>query len=75
MAMLTKVLADDRFKEKHSDARDLKSKVEERWKSIDKMYDSVRSSNHPVITFLTEKGTQAHKNRHGRCTASAFETG
>jgi len=75
VAMLTKVLADDRFKEKHSDARDLKNKVEERWKSIDKMYDSVRSSNHPVSTFMTDKGMEEHKYRQGRCTASEFETG
>lgn len=75
VAMLDKVLADDRFKEKHSDARDLKNKVEERWKSIDKMYDSVRSSNHPVSTFMTDKGMEEHKYRQGRCTAAEFETG
>src|SRR5262249_13487371 len=75
VAVLTRVLADDRLKETHSDARDLKNKVEERGKSIDKMYDSVRSSTHPVSPFMTDKGMEEHRSRRGRCPASEFETG
>jgi hypothetical protein len=72
---LKKVIADDRFKDKRSDAESLKSQVEERWKSIDRMYDSMRGSNHPVVSFMLDKGKEEHDYREGRCTAREFETG
>ena len=75
LAMLDKVLANDFFKEKHSDARNLKSKVEEKWRSIDKMYDKIRGSNHPVVAFMLDKGKEEHEYRQGRCTVKEFETG
>lgn len=75
LAMLDKVLGSDFFKEKHSDARNLKSKVEERWISVEKMYEKVRGSNHPVVAFMLEKGKEEHDYRRGRCTVKEFETG
>jgi hypothetical protein len=75
LAMLDKVIGNDFFKEKHNDARNLKSQVEDRWRSIDKMYDKIRGSNHPVVAFMLEKGKEEHDSRQGRCTVKEFETG
>jgi hypothetical protein len=49
--------------------------VEEKWKSIDKMYDVLRGSNHPVVSFMLDKGNEEDAYRKGRCTASQVDTG
>ena len=72
---LKKVIANDRFKEKRSDAESLKSQVEDKWKAVDRMYDYVRGSNHPVVQFMLDKGKEEHDYRQGRCTVKEFETG
>jgi len=75
LSMLNNVLGNNSLKEKHSEARNLKSQVEDRWRSIDRMYDKVRGSNHPVVAFMLEKGKEEHDYRQGRCTVKEFETG
>jgi hypothetical protein len=75
LAMLDKALANPVYKDKHSDARNLKSQVEDKWRAIDRMYDKVRGSNHPVVAFMLDKGKEEHDYRQGRCTVKEFQTG
>jgi hypothetical protein len=75
IGMLKAVIADPRFESKRSDAERLKSEVEEKWKSIDRMWDLLRGSNHPVVSFMLDKGNEEDSYRKGRCTASQVDTG
>jgi hypothetical protein len=73
--MLKTVIDDKRFESKRSDAERLKSDVEDKWKSIDKMWDLVRGSNHPVVSFMLDKGKEEDDYRKGRCSAAQVDTG
>lgn len=75
VAMLKAVIADQRFESKRSDAERLKSEVEEKWKAIDRMWDLLRGSNHPVVSFMLDKGKEEDEYRKGRCTAAQVDTG
>lgn len=75
LEMLKNVIGDDRFKSKRSDAERLKSDVEDKWKAVDKMWDLMRGSNHPVVSFMLDKGKAEHDYRRGRCSASEVDTG
>lgn len=75
LEMLEIVLDDPSLESKHSDAERLKAEVEEKWKSIDKMYDSLRGSNHPVVSYMLDKGKEEDDYRKGRCSASQVDTG
>jgi hypothetical protein len=73
--MLKTVIADKRFESKRSDAEHLKSEVEDKWSAIDRMWDVMRGSNHPVVSFMLDKGKEEDDYRKGRCTASQVDTG
>jgi hypothetical protein len=73
--MLKTVIGDKRFESKRGDAERLKSDVEDKWKAIDKMWDLLRGSNHPVVSFMLDKGKEEDDYRKGRCTASQVDTG
>lgn len=59
---LDKVLADNNFKDKHSKARDYKEKVRDTWDSIQRMTKSLRGANHPVVSYMLEKGQEVHRD-------------
>ena len=73
--MLKTVIADQRFESKKSEAESLKSDVEDKWKAIDRMWDVIRGSNHPVVSFMLDKGKEEDEYRKGRCTAYQVDTG
>jgi len=75
LSLLESVMKDEAFKDKHDAARDLKRQVEEKAVTMDRMYDKVRGSNHPVVAFMIETGKEAHTQRQGRCTVAEFDTG
>lgn len=66
---LDEVLADDKLKDNHSDARSRKDDVNRRWDTIERMTRSIRGKNHPVVRYLINKGNDEHRNRQ---TSSSY---
>ena len=69
------VLKDTTLKNRYSDANDLKERTGRMWESIEKMTRSVRGANHPVVSYMLEKGQSAHKeyqSSSSNCTVSEF---
>lgn len=58
---LDKVIADDNFQDKRSDAQSLKDRVNALWARIQRMTESVRGGNHPVVAYMRKAGQEAHK--------------
>src|SRR6185369_10453290 len=75
LRMLNAVIADKQYESKRSDAERLKSEVEDKWRAIDRMWDLLRGSNHPVVSFMLDKGKDEDDYRKGRCTAAQVDTG
>lgn len=73
--LLDAVLRDSAFNDKHRDAEDLKTRVNEKWASIQKMSRGIRGANHPVTAYLLQTGRELHSSRQRGCTVSEFETG
>ncbi|MEA2204840.1 MAG: Restriction endonuclease fold toxin 9 [Blastocatellia bacterium] len=73
--MLTAVIADKRFESKRSDAERLKYDVEDKYPVVASMCRSLRGSNHPVVSYMLDKGKEEDDYRKGRCTASQVDTG
>ncbi len=75
LAKIKIVLDDHNLKDKHSKTEDLKEDVEKRWASIGKMTTSLRGANHPVVSWMIQKGQDAHKSRQessSHCDVSEF---
>jgi hypothetical protein len=68
--LLDDVIGDDNLKDNRDDAQRLKEDVATRWDIIDRMSQSLRGSNHPVVAFMLDQGQQAHKDRQRDCHAS-----
>lgn len=78
LASLKKVIEDDRYKERKSKAEDYKGRVEETWNSIERMTVSLRGSNNPVVSYMLDKGKEAHKeyqDSSSRCTEAEWTIG
>ncbi len=58
---LDKIIADDNFQEKRSDAQSYKDRVNEVWGRVQRMTEAVRAGNHPVIAYMREAGQKAHQ--------------
>lgn len=74
--LLEKVLADEKFKDKHSKAREFKDKVKAAGETAEKLTSSVRGANHPVVSYMLEAGERAHKEYQGNssnCTVYEWE--
>jgi hypothetical protein len=72
---LKAVLADTSLQSRYSQANDYVSRVNDLWTSIDKMTYSVRGANHPVVSYMLDRGQQEHKNYQGsssNCTVSEW---
>ena len=72
---LKAVLADTSLQSRYSQANDYVSRVNDLWTSIEKMTTSLRGANHPVVSYMLEKGQQEHKNYQSsssNCTVSEW---
>ncbi len=73
---LDKVIADDNFQDKRSDARGLKDRVNEVWGRIQRMSEAIRGGNHPVVAYMRQAGQDVHKvyvSEHSSlCTVHEF---
>jgi hypothetical protein len=58
---LDKIIADDNFQDKHSEAQSLKDEVNEKWGRVQGMTDGIRAGNHPVVAYMREAGQKAHQ--------------
>src|SRR5947208_12206857 len=56
-----KIIADDNFQEKRSDAQSYKDRVNEVWGRVQRMTEAIRAGNHPVIAYMREAGQKAHQ--------------
>jgi len=78
LSKLKSVIDDEKYKDKKSKTEDYKSKVEDTWNSIERMTSSVRAANHPVVSYMLEKGQEAHKDYQSsssRCTVAEWTIG
>jgi hypothetical protein len=78
LSKLKAVMEDEKYKEKKSKAEDYKSKIEDTWKSIERMTSALRGSNNPVVSYMLEKGQEAHKDYQSsssRCTVAEWTIG
>jgi hypothetical protein len=71
--LLDDVLEDPDLAGNHSDARQWKDEVNERWEMIGRMTAALRGGNHPVVSFMSEQGVRAHKEKQDNCDAKEFE--
>ncbi|MEM9489052.1 MAG: hypothetical protein AAGC55_07905 [Myxococcota bacterium] len=60
---LDEVLDDGSLKRSHSKAKSLKKKVKKRWDTVERMTKSLRGANHPVVSWMLDKGNEAHASR------------
>jgi polyhydroxyalkanoate synthesis regulator phasin len=67
--LLDDVISDDNLKDKQDDAKSLKEDVERRWDSIERMTQSLRGANHPVVAYMLQQGQEAHRDRENDCDA------
>ncbi len=58
---LDKIIADDNFQDKHSEAQSYKDRVNELWGRVQRMREAVRGGNHPVVAYMREAGQKAHQ--------------
>lgn len=74
--LLDDVIADEALRDRHSEAKDLKDDVSKRWDSIEKMAErAMRGGNHPLVSFLSRAGQDAHKDYQRNCDAAEISTG
>lgn len=75
---LDKVLGNDAFKDRQSDAKNYQQRVNELWDRIDRMYsDGIRGGNHPVVAYMRKMGQDAHPEYQSHseyCTEHEVET-
>jgi polyhydroxyalkanoate synthesis regulator phasin len=57
--LLDDVISDDNLKDNQDDAKSLKDDVQRRWESIERMTQSLRGANHPVVAFMLQNGCDA----------------
>jgi hypothetical protein len=71
---LEAVLGDDKLKDYHSKARDLRDTIGSRWQSLQRMLDGTfRGSNHPIVAFMLRAGQEAHREyQGGQCSLAEF---
>lgn len=67
--LLDEVISDENLKDRQDEAKALKDDVQKRWEIIDRMTQSLRGANHPVVSFILTKGQEAHVERQNTCDA------
>jgi hypothetical protein len=70
--MLEEVLSDPAQKDKHSDARSWRDQTQKRWETIERMTQSIRGKNHPVVRYMIEQGNRMHEERQKACSIKEF---
>lgn len=71
--LLDDVISDDNLKDHQDDAKSLKEDVERRWESFERMTESLRGANHPVVAYMLQQGQAAHTDRERDCDASEID--
>lgn len=72
--LIDKVLADATQSSNHAKAKSLKEDVSKRWETVTKMTKSLRGANHPVVSWMLDKGNEEHQSRQrsSSCDVSEF---